>query len=181
MAASKAFGGALTRPLFPLLIALLTPLSAQDLPIVERGRVGLVVIGADAETVYREFGDRARLVDLALEGSLSPALEIKLFGSQFSASVIAEILPSNNRLVVSRINVLDPRLRTKEGIGIGSVYRDLRSHYSIDWVGSGEGGFFARVEPLGISFALDVRDPHNIRDPERVPDDTRVIGMLLTR
>jgi hypothetical protein len=46
--------------LITVFLALLTPLLAQDLPIIERGRLGSVVIGASAETVYRQFGDRAR-------------------------------------------------------------------------------------------------------------------------
>ena len=36
--------------------------------VVERARVGPVSIGAAADAVYREFRDRARLVDLKLEG-----------------------------------------------------------------------------------------------------------------
>jgi hypothetical protein len=171
--------------LMATLIALLPMLtSAQDVPVVERGRVGPVAIGALAETIYGEFRDRARLIDLKLEGHLSPALEIKLFGAQATASLVAEIWPSDNKLVVTRIRVLDARLRTKEGIGIGSSYADLRSHYSVDWVGSGEGDFFARVEALGISFALDmsgVQAAGTIRSPARVPADARVVGMLLTR
>ena len=157
---------------------------AQDLPVVERGRVGSVTIGALAENIYGEFGDRARLIDLKLEGQLSPALEIKFFGAQATASLVAEIRPSDNKLVVTRIQIFDPRLRTKDGIGIGSTYADLRSKYSVDWVGWGEGDFVARVEAIGISFTLDlsgVPDAHTIRNPARVPPDARVVGMLLTR
>jgi hypothetical protein len=65
------------------------------------------------------------------------------------AVLIAEIRPSRDTLVVTRIHVLDPRLRTKDGIGVGSTYSDLRSRYTIDWVGSGEGDFFARSSGLG--------------------------------
>jgi hypothetical protein len=171
-----------------MLIAFLTGLLAlalqQDTLVVERGRVGTVAIGASAETLYQEFGDRARLIDLKLEGQLSPAIEIKLSGAQIGASLIAEILPSNNRLVVSRINVLDARLRTKQGIGIGSTYADLRSVYSIDRVGSGEGQFFARVDALGMSFQLDLSGlpgTQVTRDPARVPNEARIVGILLTR
>ncbi len=167
-----------------LIATLITLLAAQDLPVVQRGRVGQVAIAVAAETIYREFDDRVRLIDLKLEGFLTPALEIKLFGSQAVASLIAEIWPSNNELVVTRIRVLDPRLRTKEGIGIGSTYADLRSRYSVDWVGRGEGPFIARVEALGISFLLDmsgVQAVHTIRNPAQVPADVRVVGMLLTR
>ena len=162
----------------------LAPWLQLDAVVVERGRVGTVAIGTFAETVYQEFGDRARLIDLKLEGHLSPALEIKLSGSQTGASLIAEIVPSNNRLVVSRINVLDARLRTKQGIGIGSTYADLRSAYSIDRVGSGEGNFFARVDALAMSFQLDLSGlpgTQVTRDPARVPNEARVVGILLTR
>ena len=104
--------------------------------------------------------------------------------AQGAASVIAEISPSNNQLVVTRIRVFDPRLRTKEGIGIGSTYADLRSRYSVDWVASGEGDSFARVESLGISFMLDMSREQKAqtgRNVALVPGDVRVVGMLLTR
>jgi hypothetical protein len=167
-----------TLGLLPALVA------TQGMPVVERGRVGTVAIGAAAETIAFEFKDRARLIDLKLEGTLSPALEIRLFGSDVAAGLVAEISPSNNKLVVTRINVVDPRLRTKEGIGIGSTYAELRSHYSVDWVGSGEGRFFARVESLGMSFSLDPSGGLAAqvgRNIGRVPPDIRVVGVLLTR
>jgi len=167
-----------------LIAILMVLLAAQNVPVVERARVGPVSIGAAAETIAREFGDRVRLIDLNLEGNLSPALEIKLFGPRGPASLIAEISPSNNQLVVTRIRVFDPRLRTKEGIGIGSTYADLRSRYSVDWVASAEGDFIARVEPLGISFMLDMsgeQKAHTGRNAALVPGDVRVVGMLLTR
>jgi hypothetical protein len=59
-------------------------------PTIERGRAGNVVIGADADDVSGKFGERVRLVDLKLEGMLSPALEIKQAGSA-KPSIIAEI------------------------------------------------------------------------------------------
>ena len=58
------------------------------------------------------------------------------------------------------------------------------TRYAIDWVGSGEGAFIARVEALGISFELETSGPKplwSIRDPNEVPKDVRVVGMMLTR
>jgi hypothetical protein len=136
------------------ILVALQPVSApQDALVVERLRIGPVSIGASAEEIYTAFRDRARLIDLKLEGHLSPALEITLFGSQLVASLVAEIGPADNKLVVTRIHVIDPSLRTREGIGVGSTYEELSSRYSVDWVGSGEGRFIARVKPSASAFS----------------------------
>ena len=152
--------------------------------VVERARVGPVVIGADAEAVYEAFGSRARLVDLQLEGMLSPALELKLYGARLGPSIIAEIGSAGGRRVITRIHVLSPSLRTKEGIGIGSTYEELRARYAVDWVAWGEGAFFARVEAQGMSFELDPYgspDLQSTRDPGKVPKDIRIVSIMLTR
>ena len=81
-------------------------------------------------------------------------------------------------------SLIDPRLRTRDGIGIGSTYGELRSKYKVDSIGSGEGNFIARVEALGISFELDTSGPTplwRIRDPQAVPAGVRIVGMLLTQ
>jgi hypothetical protein len=164
------------------LSAALTLASSQSTtPIVERGRVGSIAIGAPAESVRREFGERVRLVDLNLEGMLSPAFEVKLATAQIGPSLVVEINPVNSRLVVTRINVVDPTLRTKEGIGVGSTFAELRARYAVDWVGSGEGSFFARVEAIGMSFRLDVPPgwPRTL-NPRDVPPGTRIVSILLT-
>ena len=142
-------------PVLALFVALQQAPPPLQSSVVERGRAGPVVIGATAESVYGEFRGRAKLIDLQLEGHLSPALELRRFGAQLIVSIIAEIGAANNSLIVTRIHVLDPSLRTKAGIGVGSTYAELRSAYRTTWVGSGEGSFFARVEEPAISFQLD--------------------------
>lgn len=166
-----------------LLVVQSNPSSLQSF-IIERARVGPVSIGADAHSIYSQFRDRARLIDLKLEGQLSPALEIRLSASQLFPSIVAEIAPAANRLLVSRIHVFDPSLRLADGIGIGSTYGDLRSRYKIDWVGSGESAIYARVEQLAISFQLDtsgLAGLSSIRDPEKVPGNVRIVSLMLTR
>jgi hypothetical protein len=167
-----------------LFIAAHSAAAAQTRPVVEPSRVGTVAIGATAESIYQEFGDRARLVDLKLEGHLSPALELRMATVQLAPSIVAEIQSAASQLVITRIHVIDPSFRTKEGIGVGSTYGELRSTYRVDWVAVGEGEFIARVERLGISFVLDVsgrRSLLSIRDPAAVPPAVRVVGMMLTR
>ena len=167
---------------FAMVTVLLAPV--QQPMVVERARVGPISIGATAQAVYDKFGDRVRLIDLKLEGMFSPALEVRLFGSQLVPSVVAELGAVNSQLVVTRIHVVDPSLRTKDGLGVGSTYEELRSRHAVTWVASGEGAFFARVEALGMSFQLDTSGPKrlwDIRDPNQVPRDVRIVGIMLTR
>ena len=177
----------ITTLLFGLMLCLAAPATPEQArrnqlqSSIERGRVGDVVIGADADDVYSKFGERVRLVDLKLEGMLSPALEITQ-ASSAKPSIIAEIEPVQNRLVVTRIQVLDPALRTTAGIGVGSTYGELRSRYRVDRVEMGETGPYVRVEALGISFQLDGRaftDLSSLR--AKVPDGVRIVSLLLTR
>jgi hypothetical protein len=85
-----------------LLVTLHAAAPRQESVLVPRGRAGFVEIFAPAESIHREFRDWAKLVDLELEGHLSPALELKRFGAQFLPSLIAEIGPLGDRLVVTR-------------------------------------------------------------------------------
>lgn len=158
--------------------------SAEPPFVVERSRVGPVAIGATAQSLYEAFRDRARLVDLKLEGMLSPALELRLYGARLAPSIIAEISPVGGQQVVTRIHVFDPSLRTKEGIGVGSTYGELRARYAVDWVAWGESSFIARVESQGMSFELDPYGPQplwSIRDQDKVPNDVRIVSIMLTR
>ena len=166
-----------------MLMALHSAAAQRETIVVERSRVGSIAIGAEADSIVREFGDRARLVDLKLEGMLCPALELKRAVTQAGASVVAEIGPAGNRLIVTRIHVLDPALRTSEGIGVGSTFAELRSRYRVDWVRSGEGGFYARVDSLAMSFSLDTSGAPlwRIRQVTEVPSDVRVVSIMLTR
>jgi hypothetical protein len=51
--------------------------------------------------------------------------------------------------------VYDKRFKTDKGIGVSSTLGDVRKSYPVDWIASEEDGVFARVEAMGMSFALD--------------------------
>ena len=158
---------------------------AQQGPFtIRRGQVGPVAIGASAQVIYGMFpADRRRLVDLQLEGELTPALELTLPGSGQRGGVVAE-LAARNQLEVSRIWITDPAVRTEKGIGVGSAVTDLRAAYRLAWISAAEGRVYLRAEELGASFQLDRTGSRGeeldlIGDPSKVPGEIKIIGILL--
>lgn len=160
--------------------------SAQRSPVIRKHEVGPVSLGTSAQVVYSMFRGRSRLVDLALEGHLTPALELSFPETGVEGGVLAELVPRENDLVVWRIAVTNPNVRTEKGIGIGSSVDELRAHYAITGVGSGEGRVFIRVDELSASFELDRSGAGGdrlwqIREPNHVPGRTKIASILLTR
>src|SRR5512134_1012376 len=93
---------------------------ARSVPPIESHRVGPVVIGASAQDVYGAFpADRRELVDLRLEGMLSPALLLRFPGATQRDGVVAELAGDARGFVVWRIGIRDPAFRTAKGIGVG--------------------------------------------------------------
>jgi hypothetical protein len=161
-------------------------LPARSSVIIRQHQVGPVLIGASAQSIYAAFRGRSRLIDLALEGHLTPALELSFPEAFVDGGVVAELVPRDNDLVVWRIAVTNPNVRTEKGIGVGSSVAQLRSAYRTTGVGSGEGKVFVRVEELGASFQLDTSGPGGdtlwqIRDPQQVPGDVKIASVLLVR
>ena len=159
--------------------------SAEDAgDLIRLEQAGTVKIGDEAQHVYEQFPKSQRkLIDLELEGSLTPALSISLPNSTVERSIIAELSPRDDRLVVWRIKVLDPALRTTEAIGVGSTMGELRASYKVTWIGTGEGGVYAYVESLSASFELDPTWYWQISresDPDKIPAEVKIASILLT-
>ena len=94
------------------------------------GQAGDVRIGSSAQSVYGLFPrEQRRLVDLELEGYLTPALAVTLPESETDGGIVAELWIRNGALLVYRIWVSDPVMKTAEGIGVGSTMAELRSTY----------------------------------------------------
>ncbi len=175
---------------FAIFTSLLTlgyhALSPQTSVVIRPHQVGPVSIGASAQSIYSAFRGRSRLIDLALEGHLSPALELSFPETQLSGGVIAELVPRDNDLVVWRISVTNPSVRTEKGIGVGSSVAQLRAAYRTTGVATGEGAVFVVVAELSGSFKLDTSGPGGnklwqIRDPRQVPGDVKIVSVLLFR
>ena len=171
------------------MLAMVAVCGAQALPVqsavvIRQHQVGQVLIGAPAQSIYATFRGRSRLIDLALEGHLAPALELSFPETLVNAGVVAELVPRGSDLVVWRIAVTNPNVRTVKGLGVGSSVAQLRSAYRITGVGSGEGRVFVMVEELSASFELDTSGAGGdalwkIRDPQQVPGDVKITSVLI--
>jgi hypothetical protein len=157
------------------------------LPPIERHQVGPVTIGADAQKIYEAFpADRRELVDLGLEGMLSPALLLRFLGASQRDGVVAELMAGRNGLTVRRIEIRDPAFRTLTNIGVGSTVGQLRSAHRLNSMLSGEGNVVIRVEELSASFVLDQSGAHgdqfsHLKTPAAVPDSVKIKSVLLTK
>jgi len=180
-----------SKVLFCLLVVFAVLLGAEEKPkdsndfLLSKYKAWSIEIGMTIDALYTKYArESTNLVDLYLEGTFSPAVEIYLSGKEKKnrPSVVAEI-GCQNGFVVWRINVYDKRFRTDKGIGVGSTLGDIRKSYKVDWIAFGEGLLFARVEEIGMSFALDiVKVPpkwYETRDQNLIPDSAKVVSVLI--
>ncbi len=147
-------------------------------------QVGVVTPGMSVDALYTHYErEQIQLVDLALEGIFTPALNIYTsLDVRQGPSLTAEI-GWNNDWVISRITVYDPQFRTDCGIGVGSTIGALKRCYTLDWAEFGEGPLYVGVKELPFSFALNPADlPKNwgqTNDPYALPDYLSIMSILI--
>ena len=152
--------------------------------ILSRGEAGPVKTGMTVDQLYATVGrDTTKLSDEHLEGFFAPVIQIYLPGGQgIRPSLIAEVVAGSAAFAVGRITVYDPRFKTSKGIGVGSTLGQIRRNYKVDWIGFGEGPLFARVQQLGMSFALDAKPPpkwYETHSPKLVSNNAKVVFIVL--
>lgn len=178
------------------LIALTMPtkaLAQQSDPnqyILSKGKAGVIEIGQTIDDLYEHFDRSAtRLVDLQLEGSFSPAIEVYFDSSnQKKPSFIAEIRWWREvGWAVGRITIKDDTFKTEKGIGIGSTFGEILQFYKVTSVSAGESPYlFAIVRELGMSFQLDITYQdmpsqwRRTKDLNLIPKDSKVRSILVT-
>ena len=159
--------------------------SAEEDLLLSKAKAAPIEIGMGVDDLYAKIGqERAKLVDLHSEGFFAPALEICLNRDQpTKPSLAAEIEGRGKSYTVWRISVYDARFKTDKGVGVGSTLGDVRRNYKVNWIAAGEGSVMARAEEIGMSFSLDIaKIPdqwYKTRNPSSIPDDVRVIAILI--
>jgi hypothetical protein len=145
-----------------------------------KNTAGSMALGMAVDKLYSIYGKaNIKQVDLESEGQPTPALEIYLRGDKKDKpSLVAAI----EGVIIGSAIIYNPRFRTDKGIGVGSLLGDLRKHYKVNWIGSGEGIVVARVDELGMSFVLnpdDIPKTWTASDDKSMPNKTRIISILL--
>jgi hypothetical protein len=142
-----------------LLLAAQRPGAAQNSTpdfLLSAGKAGPIECGMPVDDVYRLLGSQnVALVATFPEGSFQPVLEITLPDSPVKPSIIADIdrWPCG-QFAVTRVLVLDPRFRTKDGLGVGTTESEMRSRFSFT-ISEEEGCHCAFIKSLNLTFRFD--------------------------
>jgi len=126
--------------------------SSEDF-LLTAGRAGPVKIGMTPEQVESIFGKaRIKRVDEQYEGMPSPALEIFADSNETKSALLVLDLDGG---LVYRVNVKDPRYKTKEGIGVGSFLSELQKRCHEGPPKEEGEGFYGIIDAkMGMSFAI---------------------------
>ena len=127
----------------------------QNEYILNRFQAGKVGIGTPIENVLETYGKFIKFSFDTSEGKRYPVAEVYLDSLDSRPSLILQL--DEDSSVVYRIVTLDDDFKTPQGIGVGSVYKDLAKNYTIQWVDTTDGNVIARVKALRMSFVLDER------------------------
>ena len=153
----------------------------DDSFVLSAGKAGAVKIGVRVDELYSKVGrQNTMLVDKLTEGYFSPVIELFLGPDTKHPSMEATV---GSGFTIANITVFDSAFKTDNGIGVGSTLGDIRRKYKVDWIDFGEGPLFARVEAIGMSFALDYSNPsaewYQTRNMNLIPDKAKVRSILL--
>jgi hypothetical protein len=151
---------------------------ADTTAAARRDRLGPASLGMTA-VALRQAAPGARDTTWSREGTAERGVVLPLGAGGRAVAVLAGD-------TVSRIEVRDSVPRTRERLGVGSRFGELREAYGSPCADVAEGEVVVWFpEAPGISFALDVRPPQDARqaraEPERIPGSARVTRWWLRR
>ncbi|MBN1293202.1 MAG: hypothetical protein JXB48_15295 [Candidatus Latescibacteria bacterium] len=167
---------------FPFFTYAGTPYKTNEF-LLQKHNAGSLKIGMTVDELFTIYGLRdTDLVDLYIEGSFTPAIEIYLqTGDNRKPSLVAEFRGDRHRIWL--ININDKRFKTDKGIGIGSSLGDVRKAYTVNRIDWGERGFFARVDDVRMTVIFDNLVPppewYEEKNPDLMPDDAIISTIYL--
>jgi hypothetical protein len=165
--------------------------AATDDFLLERQRAGKIVVGMPETAIYQIYSrEITKKVDLQLEGTPTPAIQVFLTKDQTTPSLVIRL--DGPRPGVYGIEVRDVRFKTRDGIGVGSSLGQLRKTKRKLFISDGEGAIFIAAEDLGMSFSLlldrqaekayyATRRRYARRDNPSIPDATKIESVWVYR
>lgn len=139
-----------------------------------RDRLGPVRLGM-TRTALRQAAPGARDTTWSAEGTTERGQVVPLGGGGRAIALL-----SGDSVV--RIAVHDSATRTREGLGVGSRFAELRAALGTACADAAEGAVVVWFPAApGVSFALDVPPPRGRVQPDRIPGSARVTRWWLRR
>jgi TonB family protein len=144
--------------------------------LIAPGRVGLLQVGMTVDKLLQLIPSaQTSLIDMRFEGHFTPAIAVRLDALSPQPSLIAayrQLLAGRvEEWRVAAIEIMDPRFRTAEGLGVGSTIAEIRAMHPNMEPTLGTAGPLVSMHDRAIWFWLD---PTAVRG-SRVPDTATVI------
>jgi TonB family protein len=144
--------------------------------LIAPGRVGLLQVGMTVDKLLQLIPPaQTSLIDMRFEGHFTPAIAVRLDAFSPQPSLIAayrQLLAGGvEEWRVAAIEIMDPRFRTADGLGVGSTIAEIRAMHPNMEPTLGRAGPLVSMHDRAMWFWLD---PTAVRG-SRVPDTATVI------
>jgi hypothetical protein len=157
----------------------------DDFYLIQARRVADIEVGMSVDELYTVYDwYSTNLVDLFVEGSFSPAIEIYIDDEPGAEPSLVAQVACTDGWTISSIWVYDERFALRQDVGVGSTLGEISSRCGRPSVYMAQGRVLVAVTGIDPVFELDVDHATVARwqeegDPGLIPDTTRVLSMLV--